>query len=456
MPTCAELRNALAALNLSTDGSKDVLIERLQAAEAQHSGQTQAGDTNDISTANPNNMSYTQAMLRLNVKSATRTSYLNKQKKMGEWALTVPELKAYVKSGLIQGEGLRLMATDPDYFCTFLTWLTFSGKTMPAQFEEGTTLEAKGIETLAAYRKALHKQFEENCIQKSDEYKSTIRTLFSGFARNDAKRRQEEGCTTGKDAMNVVYYKAVGQAALSWPNMKGSLFSHCYLTLCWNLIARTDNIAGILFNHLSVENDHLNVEWYITKTDQSAKKATDKAVYANPFSPLMCPIVSLGMYMMTMLPPESNKHKHMLFPPVRENATQKGRRKQKSRFLKALHTLFERAVSMGFIPDWNINSGAHSLRKGAVSFAAGATTAAPSIVSIILRAGWSLRGVENRYFRKEGAGDQYVGRILAGLDPNSGKFAILPPFFDKRTQDDRTLISGEFSHALQINVSSVH
>lgn len=80
-------------------------------------------------------------------------------------------------------------------------------------------------------------------------------------------------------------------------------------------------------------------------------------------------------------------------------------------------------MDAGFIPDWNINAGAHSLRKGAVSHAAGATTAAPSIISIILRAGWALKGVEDRYFKHEAAGDQYLGRILALLDPTSGTFA---------------------------------
>ena len=29
------------------------------------------------------------------------------------------------------------------------------------------------------------------------------------------------------------------------------------------------------------------------------------------------------------------------------------------------------------------------------------------------------------------AGDQYLGRILAGLDPNSAKFACIPPHFEE-------------------------
>ena len=80
-----------------------------------------------------------------------------------------------------------------------------------------------------------------------------------------------------------------------------------------------------------------------------------------------------------------------------------------------------------------------------MTHAAGATTAAPSIISIVLRAGWSLRGVENRYFRHEAAGDQYLGRILAGLDPTSGEFAILPPWFAATTQQDKKIVNGKDS-----------
>ena len=80
-----------------------------------------------------------------------------------------------------------------------------------------------------------------------------------------------------------------------------------------------------------------------------------------------------------------------------------------------------------------------------MTHAAGATTAAPSIISIVLRAGWSLRGVENRYFRHEAAGDQYLGRILAGLDPTSGEFAILPPWFAATTQAEKKIVQGKGS-----------
>ena len=53
--------------------------------------------------------------------------------------------------------------------------------------------------------------------------------------------------------------------------------------------------------------------------------------------------------MMTMSPPESAEHKKILFPPIRECMKAKRERKQKSRFLKAFHTLFELAVDNLYI-----------------------------------------------------------------------------------------------------------
>ena len=96
----------------------------------------------------------------------------------------------------------------------------------------------------------------------------------------------------------------------------------------------------------------------------------------------------------------------------------------------------EKRAQMVFI----VNLGAHSLRKGAVTYCSSGSTMAPSIIAICLRAGWSLKGVEDRYFRLENAMDQFLGRVVAGLDLMSGDFAILPPFFAHSNEADRAFI----------------
>ncbi|RHZ10866.1 hypothetical protein DYB31_002708 [Aphanomyces astaci] len=62
------------------------------------------------------------------------------------------------------------------------------------------------------------------------------------------------------------------------------------------------------------------------------------------------------------------------------------------------------------------------------AFIAG-STGGPSLVSICLRCGWSLVSVFEHYMHYERAGDQFVGRVVAGLPLNNAKFAVLPPHF---------------------------
>ena len=73
--------------------------------------------------------------------------------------------------------------------------------------------------------------------------------------------------------------------------------------------------------------------------------------------------------------------------------------------------------------------GTHSLRKGAVTYVSGGCTGGPSAIATILRAGWTLNGVEGRYFRYEAAGDQFTGRTVTGLPLASSGFGVLPSHF---------------------------
>ncbi len=43
---------------------------------------------------------------------------------------------------------------------------------------------------------------------------------------------------------------------------------------------------------------------------------------------------------------------------------------------------------------------------------------------------WSMGSVKERYLQYEKAGDQYLGRVVSGLDVNDVSFAISPPYFE--------------------------
>ena len=58
------------------------------------------------------------------------------------------------------------------------------------------------------------------------------------------------------------------------------------------------------------------------------------------------------------------------------------------------------------------------------------------MVSICLCALWSMGPVKERYLHYEKAGDQYLGRVVAGLNCNDKSFAVSPPHFDFTGCDD--------------------
>ncbi len=70
--------------------------------------------------------------------------------------------------------------------------------------------------------------------------------------------------------------------------------------------------------------------------------------------------------------------------------------------------------------------GTHSCRKGVATYLS-SNPAGPSMVSIFLRAGWSLGNVQQRYLFAGAGADQFVGRCATGLNVNENSFAVLPP-----------------------------
>lgn len=143
------------------------------------------------------------------------------------------------------------------------------------------------------------------------------------------------------------------------------------------------------------------------KGDQEGRDGMARHVFANTVSPEICPILSLGVLVLTA----GVRHdgaSNLLF----------GNSHGESRFTKWLvpvckesaDELLEHSVSFSDI-------GTHSFRKGVASFLSGMVSG-PSPIAIYLRAGWSL-GVQKRYILEGGGGDQLAGRAATGIDINS-------------------------------------
>lgn len=107
--------------------------------------------------------------------------------------------------------------------------------------------------------------------------------------------------------------------------------------------------------------------------------------------------------------------------------------------------------------------GSHSSRKGPATYSTSGSTGGPSIVSILRRGRWKIgNGTWDRYFKYEAAGDNFAGRVIAGLNLESDRFSILPPHFapDSVTDDEMKRIfpsapSGASPAVLRLTLASL-
>jgi hypothetical protein len=250
---------------------------------------------------------------------------------------------------------------------------------------------------------------------------SKIAVLLAGFKRTIARTDQMHGnrAKCGKDAMSLWVYKMLCEIYLQGGSPENA-FAHCFLTMSWSLMARADSASKAHVRHIEWVDDCLIIYFTHSKADQDGINRDEPwHVYANPRDPSVCPILSLGRYLLTF--PTILPGNGQLFPGSN----------QYDRYAKILRTTLENHKqafeSIGVDID---ELGTHSVRKGASTFCCSGSTAGPSIVSICLRAGWSMGNVKDRYLKHEKAGDQYCGRLATGIDSMDAEFATSPPYFE--------------------------
>lgn len=339
------------------------------------------------------------------LSESSKKQYKSKSCEITAW------LRSKFEHELFDGENLcldRLQAKHVVYF-----------------FEHLQKKKSVGISTYSGYRSALFNMFKLAELVQTAAFQASLSDYFKSLKRKFNQQRSlgERRIAEGKKPMPFAVYRWLCCEFLR----TGDLFSHCYLVLSWNLICRTMNTEGIQLSHLSWQGDALGVQFALTKTDQEGEKPSDfKHIYANPLDPVVCPILSLALYLICngniSVRYVGSKAQGSLFPGGHQSS-------RFSRLLKAgLSTEDGKTACAlsGVLPE---DIGTHSLRKGASTFVSNGSVAGPSITSLCLRAGWSIGDVLDRYLRFEAAGDQYVGRVVNGLPVSSHEFAVLHPYF---------------------------
>ncbi|KAH9132716.1 hypothetical protein AeRB84_020987 [Aphanomyces euteiches] len=284
----------------------------------------------------------------------------------------------------------------------------------------GKTNIPNSYSTVNGYINAIKFLHKEGKVEIPKDLDDMLKAFANGYKRQVAKFKENGTMSMqeGKIPLTTEAYRFLAEKALS--SSKYGAPVHCFLVLSWNLMTRAESTASIRFDHISWQGDALVIKIGRTKNDQEGKMAWPRHVYANPFEPTICPILSLGLLVFTLGARREGMSALVFDVNVKES------------FASWLHRICvdedERMTEIGVSAK---DIGTHSLRKG-VSTALSNSPAGPQAVSVWLRAGWSLGSVQGRYIFAGAGGDQQVGRAAAGLDMNGIEFAALPPHFTRQ------------------------
>ena len=234
---------------------------------------------------------------------------------------------------------------------------------------------------VSGYKSAIWDYYSNMNVKVTEDILKMSKQFFEGYVRMIAKLKQDGvmSIVEGKQPMSFKGYKLLATKALEQCRDHNlAIFSHLYLLLCWNLIARCVSVGSLMYNHVSWENDSMVIVFPSHKGDQEGRNALPKHIYANIAEPHICPILSFAVYIFTR-GYEREGSKRTIFAGDAE-----------SRFSKWLGNLCTENKDLLLNQGVEISMiGTHSFRKGIASFLSG-TPGGPTAISIYLRAGWSL------------------------------------------------------------------
>ena len=275
------------------------------------------------------------------------------------------------------------------------------------------------LRTYGNYRSALKHLYRCANSPLPQWFDEQVTEYMNALRRMSAQERGMDPNTTherGKMALPYQLYCAMSKKLLVEGGM-GALLIHVF---SWNLSSRAHSTCGLCLSHLQWENDGLKVYIPHQKNDQDGEKQGrfPKHVYSNPSIPEICPLLCLAAYLACS---DVGQDGNAIFPHANIYAAHSAymeRFKQKNKDMLQCYGLEPSDI------------GTHSNRKGSSTYVTSGITDGPSMMSICNRAGWDTGKVLGTYLRYESAGDQYIGRIVAGHTPSSGsRFAQLPPHF---------------------------
>jgi hypothetical protein len=191
------------------------------------------------------------------------------------------------------------------------------------------------VSTMTSIGSALSDLYKSRNLTMAEDLKSEITKFMKGYRRtiNNLKQRGEIDCFVhhvfcllqircsgemsifeGKRPISAKGYILLATYALSSAdNRLGSVYTHIFTILCWNLFARSCNVGTLMLQHISWENDSLKIVLPKHKGDQEGARIYPKHVFANPLRPEVCPVLGLAIYIFSCLRAQRENRDWTLF-----------------------------------------------------------------------------------------------------------------------------------------------
>ena len=338
---------------------------------------------------------------------------------------------AIIERSCKEFQPIHFTKVTPKIFVNFLSSMARTNT------DGNKTLSKSGC---GSYRSALKDLYRQCQVQVPPVFEAELTTLFKGLLRAHAQEKEKNGSrlAEGKDPMPFALYKILCKKMMADPT-KEAIFAHAFLTLTWNLICRSKNTVYIHRNHIYWDHDLLVIMFAHMKTSMEGSDSQQKRhVYANPKNISICAVTALAKYLITF----PAKADGMLFDKNSYN-------RFGTHLRKVVKENKDEVERLGIKLE---DIGVHSIRKGAAKYCCSGTTAAPHIAAVCICAGWTMGRVKDTYIQYAAAGDQHVGRVIAGLPVLSKDYACSPPYFridDTDPAASNTCTSDDVNEILQ-------
>lgn len=265
------------------------------------------------------------------------------------------------------------------------------------------------------------------------KYKSDMKGFLATLKLEKTKAKTNRQLSEQEsDEIGIGLLEYIAECAVKDGENSG-IYVWAFMTTQWNVMGRTVNVDPLGFHNLKKsQHDSIIIHYDSNKCDKKGENVTPKNCYANPSKPYISMFLALGCYL-SIFQNKFKRNSDKLFQAKgKDGSASNTYSKALKRIINALEerlsTVREHCREGHFHP--------HGFRKGAGTHVTTCTMDPPPIPSVLMRGEWSLGKVLEVYWKYSMIGDTYLGRCLAGFDPDLPGFGVLPPHFKVGMEND--------------------